>query len=543
MQQNKLILCLFTSFLMSNISAQSYYVDATSGNDSNTGASLYQAFKTIQKGLNSLPSGATLLIKGGTYNEKVTVPASCNGTTAKPTIIRSVVGETAVLDGQNVGVQWEGVFLLKNNQFITLKGLKTQNGYWYGFDAETSNNIVIDSCATFNTRASGIYVRDGNNMTITNNNVRKACQWPNRDANGFGTQEDITVTGVNNFKISRNEIWDSTVSGNAGGEGIDAKGGSYEGEISFNYVHDIVPLGIYLDAGSRESYNIRIFNNRVFRTGGLGVAGELGGHAHEIYIYNNIVKESKSSGLVFQETGNGKFTNVYVVNNTFYNNAQSGFAGDIGSYTRNTANTNIMIRNNIFYNKVANSRFSIWHNYPAGQVISNNLYFDFKVSNNSTLSFNAANLTAADIQADPLFKNATTDDFSLQATSPAIDKGIPITLPNSTTPLFTTDFNGNSKGISWDMGASEYKVNTSVDALNVVKTLKLYPNPTHNYVILDNVKINAQVEIYDVLGKKIVYEKVDLNLKIDVSRLNKGLYFIKIREGNNVVRMGKVLKE
>jgi hypothetical protein len=201
-----------------------------------------------------------------------------------------------------------------------------------------------------------------------------------------------------------------------------------------------------------------VFNNRVVRTPGLGLAAELGGHLRETYVYNNIVTDSEKSGVVFQETGNGRFTNVYVVNNTFYNNGLIGFAGDIGSYTRNTNNANNVIRNNIFYNKVANSRFSIWHNYPAGHVISNNLYFDFKPSNNGTLSFNATNLTSADVNGqDPLFTNLATADFSLRSTSPAINKGVPIFLPGTTTLLFTTDITGKARGTSnWDMGAYEF---------------------------------------------------------------------------------------
>jgi Right handed beta helix region/Domain of unknown function (DUF5123) len=435
-----------------------FYV-APTGNDSHTIAQARNAatpWKTIQKAANSVPTGATVVIAGGTYPERITLPESCNGTAANPTVFRNKGGETVIIEGNNAGKIWEGLFNLKNNAFITLKGIKTQNFYWYGFNVNDSQNIVLDSCATYNTGASGIYVRLTTEMTITNSNVRKACQRPFREPNGNGTQEDISLVSVSKFKVSNNEVWDSTVPNTAGGEGIDAKGGSFDGEISNNYIHDIVPLGIYLDAGTKGSYDIRIFGNKLERTGGLGVAGELGGHAHEIYFYNNIVKDSRSSGIVFQDTGNGKFTNVYVVNNTFYNNAQTGFAGEVGSYTKNPENTNIVIRNNIFYNKNANARFSIWHNYAAGCVVSNNLYFDFKPSNNNANSFNEKNLTGADILKDPEFNNPSTGDFSLKPSSPAVNRAMPITLPNSTTLLFATDMKGKSRGAKdWDMGAQE----------------------------------------------------------------------------------------
>ncbi|WP_373511380.1 right-handed parallel beta-helix repeat-containing protein [Persicitalea sp.] len=434
-----------------------FYVSATAGSDSRTADQARNAatpWKTIQKGVSSIPGGAILMIAGGTYPEKVVVPVSANGKATTPTLIKSKDGETAVLEGNNAGVQWEALFLLKDNQHITVKGLKAQNGFWYGFSGESSTNIAFDSCSTFNTRASGIYIKTSSALTIRRNNIRKACQELNRDASGNGTQECITVTNCHDFTVSDNEVWDGLTVDTPGGEGIDAKGGSYNGEISRNYVHDLYELGIYLDAGSKESYNIRVHSNRLFKTGGLSVAGELGGHARDIYFYNNVVAKSRSSGVTFQSIGNGKFSNVYIVNNTFYNNAQTGFAGDISNFSKNTGNNNLVIRNNIFYNKTANYRHSIWHDLAAPHLISHNLYFDFKASNNAANSFQTTNLTAADMQADPQFTNPVTNDFALKATSPALKKGMPISLPGSAAPLFTTDFLGKPRGTtSWDLGA------------------------------------------------------------------------------------------
>ncbi|MBC7568492.1 MAG: right-handed parallel beta-helix repeat-containing protein [Spirosoma sp.] len=431
-----------------------FYVSGTTGDDSRTIEQAKNAatpWKTIQKGVNDLPASATLIIAGGTYIEKVKIPALANGTPTAPTLIRNKPGETVILDGQNVGTSFESIVGLNGNQNLIVRGLKIQNSYWFGFGAEASTNISFDSCSTFNTRASGIYVKTTSQLTISRNNVRKACQEPGRDANGNGAQECITVAGVQNFTITQNEVWDSAVVGE-GGEGIDAKGGSFNGEISGNYVHDLAELGIYVDAGSKESYTIRVLGNRLVSTSGLSVAGELGGHARDIYFYNNLVVNSKSSGLTFQSIGNGKFTNVYVVNNTFYNNAQNGFAGDVSNFSKNTGNGNLVIRNNIFYNKTANYRYSIWHDIAAPHVVGNNLYFDFKPSANGTNSFTATSLTSADIQADPQFVNAATSDFSLKLTSPALKKGVIVLV--SGTPLFTTDFAGKSRGVSaWDMGA------------------------------------------------------------------------------------------
>ena len=260
-----------------------------------------------------------------------------------------------------------------------------------------------------------------------------------------------------------------------------------------------------------------------------------------------MVTASKGSGLVYQSTGNGKFTNVYVVNNTFYNNCVNttlNFIGDVGSYTTNAGSSNIVIRNNIFHNRGTQTKFSIWYNVPAAHVVSHNLFYDFKASANGGLSFTTANLTANDFQVDPQFSNVGIEDFSLLPTSPAINKGTPITSPNSTTPLFTTDYNGNPKGTSWDMGAYEYTARVGTTDLNAENRLTIYPNPARNQVTVEVENLNAFVEVYDVLGKKISSQKANTDKTIvDISDLTKGIYFVKTMDKNNVLWMGKFVKE
>ncbi len=450
-----------------------YYV-AASGDDTRTAAQEKNPatpWRTIQKASSGITGGDTVVIMGGTYSEQVIIGGNCTGTAAKPTLFKAKDGETVIIDGRVLNPDTNAPAGSNTNRFIsqvkfvgashiTIRGIKVQNAQWYGISVEANaDNTTIDGCKTFNTGASGIYVKESKNITIANNDVQKACQITTPGANNTGTQECITLAKVSNFVISKNEVSNSTIPGLAGGEGIDVKGGSFDGEISNNYVHDIVPLGIYVDAGSMDEYNIRVFNNRANNTGGFAVAGELGGHAHEIYFYNNVISNSKSSGFVFQSVGNGKFTNVYIVNNTFYNNALTGnFVGEIGNYSTNTGNANIVIRNNIIYNKGTNYKFSIWHNVASSHSISHNLYYDFKPSNNAANSFTAANLTASDIKdLNPLFVNAATVNFALQAASPAINKAVPVTLPGSAVLLFTTDFNGIARGAgNWDMGAFEF---------------------------------------------------------------------------------------
>lgn len=444
---------------------RTYYV-STTGNDTYSALQAKSAttpWRTIQKAANSIAGGDTVIIMNGTYHEQVTITARCDGKPDSPTLFIAQEKGAVIIDDQHDGVseRFASIFKINGAKHIKLEGIAVKNSRWFGFCVENGcGHITIDNCSTDNTRASGIYVSYSSNILITNNNIKKACQERERDSNGWGSQECITVARTNNFKISNNEVWGSTVDGNAGGEGIDAKGGSFDGEISYNYIHDIVPLAIYVDAGSGESYNIRVFSNKAVNTGGLSVAGELGGYAHHIYYYNNIIANSEISGFIFQNIMNGKFTDIYIVNNTFYNNNRTGkFGADVANYSKNVDNRNLVIKNNVFYNKTGVNRFTIYHDIAAPHVISHNLYFDFKPSTpGGGNNFTEDNLTSNDvINQDPLFVDAAVYNFDLKASSPAINKAIPVKLPGSGDLLFDTDFNGKKRGASaWDMGAFEY---------------------------------------------------------------------------------------
>ena len=74
-----------------------YYVDGAAGNDSNDGLSLTTAWKTIQKSFNTAVAGSTVMIKGGTYYEQLTVKVS--GTAGSPVTFTNYNGEQVIIDG------------------------------------------------------------------------------------------------------------------------------------------------------------------------------------------------------------------------------------------------------------------------------------------------------------------------------------------------------------------------------------------------------------------------------------------------------------
>lgn len=80
--------------------------------------------------------------------------------------------------------------------------------------------------------------------------------------------------------------------------------------------------------------------------------------------------------------------------------------------------------------------------------------------------------------------------------------------------------------------------NNKSDDLNKVK---LYPNPTAKSITIDGVQNLTFVEIYDIAGKLVLKVKPNSLKTIDLSSLQRGIYFTKIhtKDNNFVVKVTK----
>ncbi len=66
-----------------------------------------------------------------------------------------------------------------------------------------------------------------------------------------------------------------------------------------------------------------------------------------------------------------------------------------------------------------------------------------------------------------------------------------------------------------------------------IEDLSIYPNPVSNGKIYISTKLNLskEVEIFDVLGKKI-YSTSMFGKELNISKLSPGIYILKIKENN-----------
>ncbi len=59
--------------------------------------------------------------------------------------------------------------------------------------------------------------------------------------------------------------------------------------------------------------------------------------------------------------------------------------------------------------------------------------------------------------------------------------------------------------------------------------VKVYPNPTTDYVFVESNNFEvSEIMVFDILGKNVIPSSVLKNSRVDVSSLNKGVYFMKM---------------
>jgi hypothetical protein len=415
---------------------QFYYVDQSNPSATDTGpGSAAVPWRSILHAVKTAKAGETVLIRRGTYSESESgrVAVTNSGSAGKPITFAAYPGDErqVVISG--------ATFRIAGKSYITVRGLKvtgvTNSSSPRGFSIEgPGTDITLSGNETYDTYSSGIGVwgvswstdptdyRHLFNIVVESNLVRRAC-------NG-GYDECITVAnGVNNIVVRNNEV---TESGNtaSGGEGIDFKEGVFGGQLAGNFVHDIVKVAIYMDAGGvgigpGGIANIDISGNvvrNITNGGGIELGDEGRGNLSNIRAFNNVVEGVSGNGLLIyaHPSGSGTATNLTLMNNTAYNNRSYGVRIDWPS----TRASGILARNNLGYL---------------------NGYGDWSLAGGSSATADH-NLWGT----DPLFVDPVASDFRLRAGSPAVDAG-------SATGAPAVDFAGapRPQGAGFDIGAFE----------------------------------------------------------------------------------------
>jgi parallel beta-helix repeat protein len=255
-------------------------------------------------------------------------------------------------------------------------------------------------------------------------------------------------------------------------EGFEIANGRYDGanfvagtELIFRNNHFRNNIGFGL---SGRGYRVTLERN-LFVGNGTTTAYEaiqLGGQENKII--NNIFQGTGGAGLnlvarpfdgvAFSDPLFFEFTNNLIANNTFVNN---GGAGVLLWQTNGGAVSNNRIYNNIFYNNCqtcasAVHAVELYFVDRTGNEINNNLFFSaasgpVPIKETGPISPNCYT-ESNNLNAIPLFVNVSAENFRLQSSSPAIDRGFNLL------PSVLTDFDGTPRprGAGFDIGAFEF---------------------------------------------------------------------------------------
>ena len=117
-----LLTCALAAFGQTNTS---FYV-ATTGKDSNPGTQA-APWLTIQHAADTARAGSTIYVRGGIYEELVSIKASGDVSDGFITF-RSYPGETAILDASHLTPSGRtGVLTIQNKSYVRIEGFEIRN--------------------------------------------------------------------------------------------------------------------------------------------------------------------------------------------------------------------------------------------------------------------------------------------------------------------------------------------------------------------------------------------------------------------------------
>ncbi len=430
-----IFLVSFTIFSSSGYTA-TYYVNASSGNDSNVGTSGDAPLKTIQKAADAMVAGDTCTVLSGNYsNERVRINRSGNS-------------------GARITYNTSGKVTMKgfmiSASYITISGFEITDtdANWedgVGINVTTGNECIIEGNYVYYATCRGIATSSTtSSCTIRNNRLYR---------NGL---TGIYLSGTNHM-VDGNEIW-GTIQHHPKWDppGPDANGIWFFGTghiIRNNYIHDITfkdPENIdphidcfqtWGDSWNQAGSNVLFERNRCVvlestsKSNGWGFM--LRG-ASNLIIKNNIIQ---SFGGV--NTSGGGCSNLTIVSNVFASDLSFSLEpfSPVGIDVYSAPN--VTIKNNIFYNQPGHVI------YVSGTASGLDVGYNLMYRSDGASPWTSA--YPHDLwKVDPKFI-APGSDFHLKADSPCIDKGIILS-------TVTSDFEGTSRpqGSGYDIGAFEF---------------------------------------------------------------------------------------
>jgi hypothetical protein len=446
-----------------------------------------------------LQPGDTLLLRGGTYSDGISLPRS--GSAGMLLTIRAFPGEKPIISTGNA-------VLSLNKDYWLIEGIvfDHQKNASDAVPVSGSNNLVR-RCEFRNGQRDCFDGKGSSRNNVIENCIIRDFVWkPGSDAHGI-----VLNPGARGWIIRNNTIY------NCGGDCIQL------------YADDSTKVADYIK-------NLTIAGNIFYTTLGsasenaldfkgvdscLVEANEMYGFANKAWVVQkgcrnitarfNVIHDSQR-GMEFRGEGGKTQADIRLLKNILYN-IQDYYAVKFDGVA------NVEMANNTIANINATCLRIEGKGVQGGYFRNNLIYqaqapslagtFDCQFDHNGWFQAAAKSLSGTGDRSgnDPLFTNAAKFDFTLQANSPAIDAGVKVGLA--------------FKGAAPDLGAQEFgDVPLSVDdeAQGVLPPqrfdlLPSYPNPFYlsdprghstariEFAVGENAAV--RLEILNILGQHV----------------------------------------
>jgi hypothetical protein len=425
--------------LPNKLAGKTYYV-STTGKDSNAGT-IAAPWRTIMKAAGKVAAGDTVYIRGGIYQEAVTLYTS--GTAALPIKFLAYPGEAPVIDGNNYALpSYWGTMLRISGNYIEVSGLEVRYSNWMGVTL-VGQHLTARNLNVHHIRETGLLVSGDYGL------VEDCRVWQNANRNekdspytGGGWATGLSAARSPNFvTLRRNVVY------NNWGEGLS----TFEANqitMEDNIVYDNWSANVYIS----DATNVLFQRNLVYRSpnsviqAGSRIGILMGDEVYDpassdITIINNLVYGANRNLWWWQGPQGGGMKNVLVANNTFVNSVSgSGIQIDDGSHQNTRFISNIVQQDgalpvtNVETTTGLTFAYNLWSKTPPANVSEST-----DVVGNPQLaqigSANAGQLTG--------------DWFLLLNTSPARDQAQHL-------DAVILDYFSNARDASPDIGAVEY---------------------------------------------------------------------------------------
>lgn len=382
---------------------------ARGGADSNSGSER-QPFRRIQAAVDAAQAGDTVLVRGGTYAERVRLLKK-QGQAGSYIVVAAAAGERPVLDA---GGSTNCGFSVEQSRFIVVRGFEISNAHDVKDEGAVavsgSSDVVIDGNLIHGFHATGVRVHRAARVTIQNNRMIKTTAGSEKHI------VNIWYSDPGNHVIRNNDIRDATGIVRVEKHYWDAIGGGPNFSLDGFVGNDSDIYGNRIEGSNDDQIecegamaNVRVFSNTL--NGGangqyaLAMAPVAVG---PIYIFRNIGFGFRSG---FAKQGQHSTGHQFYYHNTFYSVNANGFTQS------NPGVSNVVCRNNIFHT----GRYVLEYSDAAGPNLSFNYDNLFTTDSGRFIKWPGNQSVARSFE---LFRRNTGNEasgFSIDATQEWLD--------------------------------------------------------------------------------------------------------------------------